>query len=260
MAYDDAKLISLIKANEVLYNRNHPLANTKHKKTIWQKLADEMGLSVERVNTRYRTLRDRFVRYKRSLITKGPDNNYDMAIMNRMEFLTPFIFIRSSGGKITWEGSEPNLCLSGEPIHSIDDSENESSAKYLLRERAKRRFNVDSSEDSSDTYMPNSKKTRRQAENLLQKTRMESTNAKRRDEQSFEDNADSNSNFDEDFYEAVQGFIQLCKSEERTQNKALQGFGQMIIATLSQMNTRKQSRAMSLVTEVVMEMKMEDDN
>lgn len=42
--YDDAKLIELLKANDVLYNRDHPLAKTEHKKVVWEEIAEEMGL------------------------------------------------------------------------------------------------------------------------------------------------------------------------------------------------------------------------
>lgn len=44
MPYDDFKLIKLLKANEVLYNKNHALANTNYKRRVWADIAQEMGL------------------------------------------------------------------------------------------------------------------------------------------------------------------------------------------------------------------------
>ncbi|XP_075152922.1 uncharacterized protein LOC142226680 [Haematobia irritans] len=256
MKYNDKKLIALLKVNNVLYNKHHPLANTKNKKIVWNKIADEMGLPVDRVIARYRTLRDRFVRYKRSLLTKGPDNNYDMAIMGRMEFLTPYIFIRTNGGKIVWEGSEPSLYPSGDPLHTMGETEDENSTKHNSQPQ-KRTINVSTSEDSNDTYGLEAK---RNNTNVGPSYSNDDSSQCQTIDYEY-DNGNKNTAMDEEFADAVRCFIQLCESEGRAKgNRALQGFGQMIIATLAEMNIRKQSKAIALVTEAVMEIKMEDNN
>lgn len=73
------------------------------------------------------------------------------------------------------------------------------------------------------------------------------------------DDIDYNEDSDDAFCDAVKSFVTLCQSGEKLkENKALHGFCQMIIATISEMSIPKQSKAMTLVTQAVMEMKMED--
>lgn len=71
---------------------------------------------------------------------------------------------------------------------------------------------------------------------------------------------DYNADLDAAFCDAVKCFMRICNGgDSKKENKALHGFGQMIIATISEMNIAKQAKVMSLVTEAVMQMKMEDD-
>lgn len=70
----------------------------------------------------------------------------------------------------------------------------------------------------------------------------------------------NNTDADDAFREALHCFKKLCKSrEERQENEALHGFGQMIIATIGGMSASKQTKAMMRVTELVMRIRMEDD-
>lgn len=62
------------------------------------------------------------------------------------------------------------------------------------------------------------------------------------------------------FYEAVNSFKQICKTQvECSENAALNGFVQMIIATIEGMSAAKQAKAMMRVTEVIMKIKIEKD-
>ncbi|XP_073822232.1 uncharacterized protein [Musca autumnalis] len=280
--YDDAKLLDLLKANDVLYNKSHPLAKSEHKKVVWEEIADEMGMPVDRVIKRYRALRDRFVRYKRSILTKGPENNYDHAIMEKMEFLTPFIFIKSNGGKITWEGSEVNLCISSEPYKmsvaastvddEISDEDNYSYNRRTRRSKRKQKANspFDSHDDEDVEYIPHAKNPKIKNEETTKTNKTirrppkqkfnESTVLNKTTKIESSDDIDYNEDSDDAFCDAVKSFTAICKTGDKLkENKALHGFCQMIIATISEMSIPKQSKAMTLVTQAVMEMKMEDE-
>lgn len=50
--------------------------------------------SADELIKRYRALRDRFVRYKRVEMLTGSENKYRSPIVDKMEFLTPHVFVK----------------------------------------------------------------------------------------------------------------------------------------------------------------------
>lgn len=71
----------------------------------------------------------------------------------------------------------------------------------------------------------------------------------------------NNTEADEAFREALGTFKKMCRArEERQENEALHGFGQMIMATIAGMSASKQTKAMMRVTELVMRIRMEEED
>lgn len=68
---------------------------------------------------------------------------------------------------------------------------------------------------------------------------------------------------DQIFSEAVESFKKFCKSkeekEERRESDPIYGFGKMVTATLKTMSETKQTKAMNMVTELLMEIKLEPE-
>ncbi|XP_013112525.2 uncharacterized protein LOC106090776 [Stomoxys calcitrans] len=243
---DDEKLMELVEANDIIYNKGHRYNHSfERKKRVWAKIAAEMDLPADELAKRYRTLRDRFVRYKRVEMLTGSENKYRPPIMDKMEFLTPHVFVKSSNGeKITWTLKEE------------DNSSNQiiSSAMTPEQEHEESDAFIEMAYSSPERTLYKSV-IKRKAPTYSTTTPMASCDSPAVTMPSNTDAAD------EAFHDALQSFKKLCKArEERQENEALHGFGQMIVATIAGMSSSKQTKAMMRVTELVMRIRMEEDD
>ncbi|XP_075152921.1 uncharacterized protein LOC142226679 [Haematobia irritans] len=244
---DDDRLMELVEANDILYNKAHRYNHSfERKKRVWNKIAAEMDHPVDDLIKRYRTLRDRFVRYKRVEMLTGSENKYHPPIMDKMEFLTPHVFVKSSNGeKITWtcredDSSSNQIITSGMTPEQQDHEESDTLIEMAY---------------SSPERQLYKSAIKRKAPEII------STPGGNYDGPTAMQPNNNMSAADEAFREALQSFKKLCKArEERQENEALHGFGQMIVATIAGMSPSKQTKAMMRVTELVMCIRMEDDD
>ncbi|XP_073822234.1 uncharacterized protein [Musca autumnalis] len=246
----DDKLLELVEANDIIYNKAHPYNHSyERKRRVWNKIAAEMGAPVDDLVKRYRVLRDRFVRYKRVEMLTGSENKYRSPIVDRMEFLTPHVFVKSSNGeKITWTAP------------AKEETNNASTSQVIVS-------SISPVPDEADTYieMPYSSSPERpnnpQTSGVKRKANNSTPMTSRDSPTNTHSNYNSNTEADEAFREALSTFKKMCKArEERQENEALHGFGQMIMATIAGMSASKQTKAMMRVTELVMRIRMEEED
>lgn len=70
----------------------------------------------------------------------------------------------------------------------------------------------------------------------------------------------TNAEVDRRFCEAVENLKKACvQNEARNVNPAVYAFGEMIVATICKMNSRNQIKVMQQVTDLVMRVKLEED-
>ncbi|XP_013112523.2 uncharacterized protein LOC106090774 [Stomoxys calcitrans] len=243
---DDEKLIELVEAHDVLYNRHHRFYKNQEKKNeAFEAIAAELGIPyVQFVVNRYRTLRDRFVRYKRLRGTEDGAKFY-LPVMEKMEFLSPNVFNRKNRSK---HNIKSGNSFDSDCSNSMDPLQFPTSKRYRASEQS---INISPVLTIEKSFQPSvsSKGHKRKAETL------EETTSKKA-------NIDNNTiNIDEEFREALTCFQKICKAKEENQkNEALEGFRHMIVSTIAQMSSSKQTKAMLCVTEAVMHLKMEDDD
>ncbi|XP_075152928.1 uncharacterized protein LOC142226687 [Haematobia irritans] len=231
----DERLIDLVEQNDVLYNKeNVCYQSLTIKKKVWANIAEQLESTEEQVIKRYRELRDRFVRSKRMELIRGEQSRKLNHIVTRMNFLTPHIFNKRSNAKVTWTGDVPVL------TPALERSQEESNY---------------SDTDSFDEY--SYEENCASADIIKEEPEIQTMS----ESEYLDDSAISTGSDTELFAEAFQSFNQLCKSlGEPTQNEgALNGFVQMIMATIEAMSPNKQIKAMMRVTEVVMKIKMEEE-
>ncbi|XP_075152924.1 uncharacterized protein LOC142226684 [Haematobia irritans] len=237
---DDEKLIELVEQHEIIYNRHHPSYKDHEKKNeAFEIIATELGIPyIQFVVNRYRTLRDRFVRYKR---LRGTEEGvkYYLPVMDKMEFLSPYVFNRKNRSKHV---RRPEF--NSEDSNSMDTMQFSSSV---------RNEDTEYSIKISPVVKSNTPRT------LPQYKRRANTQPEGIPYKKFA--LDPNDEIDREFREALTSFQTLCKAKEQAQtNEALEGFRKMIVSTIAQMSSAKQTRAMLAVTEAVMHIKMEGDN
>uniref|UniRef100_A0A1I8NVI3 MADF domain-containing protein n=1 Tax=Stomoxys calcitrans TaxID=35570 RepID=A0A1I8NVI3_STOCA len=224
---NDYKLVKLVEEHEVLYNRRHPHYKIMDKKEeAFVEIAAGLGITdVHLVINRYRTLRDRYARYKRIKETTGEIRFY-LPILDKMEFLGPHIFNKKKDRKT-------NSCDS-------DDSQDP--------------LHVEASETLDEAPSATQIERTEQAEGRGFKRKSEHAGGHKINKARFVKSAN-------ELNETINSFLMISQAKTEKQNSgALHGFRQMIITTIGQMDVTKQTKAMLGVTEAVMKIKMEDED
>uniref|UniRef100_A0A0K8SBQ4 MADF domain-containing protein n=1 Tax=Lygus hesperus TaxID=30085 RepID=A0A0K8SBQ4_LYGHE len=91
---DSGKLIHMVRAHPVLYDVNHSqYKDNENKNDIWNRISSELGIDIETTKTKWRNLRDSYVKYLKCTKMKGASlrkySRWPWAI--KMEFLKPFL-------------------------------------------------------------------------------------------------------------------------------------------------------------------------
>uniref|UniRef100_A0A034WN55 Transcription factor Adf-1 n=1 Tax=Bactrocera dorsalis TaxID=27457 RepID=A0A034WN55_BACDO len=275
---DNLKLIGLVKQHEYLFNKyDKDFRNVDKKKTTWQRIAREMGINESICIRRWLNLRDRFAREIRrmtALVNNDMTTTHIWVLYDDMEFLKPHIIPRAIR-------QIPNFGLKAFEENSSGDQET-----YIVEQDDTVDCNSVNTDPfqfkAADSLMSEHEMEHEEVEELLPNESHYSTSqsknqitgrsnelkesqpnsSKFANQQINEKPQHSQSDVEFEIKSALGMFKQVCGEIKTTRhrNPAVQGFGQMIVETISSMSDRKQALAMQKVTEIVMNIKMEEAN
>uniref|UniRef100_A0A0K8V279 MADF domain-containing protein n=1 Tax=Bactrocera latifrons TaxID=174628 RepID=A0A0K8V279_BACLA len=259
---DDSKLINLVKQHDCIYNKNNiDYKSISKKRAAWQRIACEMGvhgivyllninrkLKYSNINLiikseqdcvrRWTNFRERFAKEDRrvsALANNGTITTKVWPLYNELTFLRSHIVPRVNRQKwiFTAQGKEREMDYRAESSMDGQEDANEYECitePFQFKSSASILSETDTLEEEVEVFIPN------------------------------DTSQNSESNANRDLYDALKIIKQNYGSlRSRHQNPAVQGFGQMIVETISGMSERKQAIAMQRVTELVMNIKLEPE-
>ncbi|XP_017477898.1 PREDICTED: uncharacterized protein LOC108367721 [Rhagoletis zephyria] len=223
---DEERLIDLVRDNEVLYNKTCVGYRLPAKKlAAWAAISRELGATEEKCTKRWISLRERYTRELRKLDApsgSAPASQPTWHFSTNMAFLKPFIAPR------------PTRCT----INILDTSYGS-----MLSEQSPSSPLLFPLADENEEGYPE-----RYSGDPVASTPNISKKRKRRDQGD-----------DGEFSEVCQLFKEVQK-DRLAENKTLRSFGEMIVASIGETNERKQAKAIQIITNAVMTLKLEPDD
>ncbi|XP_050330987.1 transcription factor Adf-1-like [Bactrocera neohumeralis] len=249
---EDSKLVKLVKQYDCIYNKNNmDFKSISKKRAAWQRIAHEMGVHEQDCVRRWTNLRERFTKENRrvsALANNGMTTPNLWPLYNELTFLKSHIVPRVNRQKwiFTAEGKEPQMDYRAESSMNGQEDANEYECftePYQFKSSASILSETDTLEEEVEVFIPND--TSQSSPTFKPEIQNESYHTQ---------------NANRDLYAALKMIKQDYGSlRSRHQNPAVQGFGQMIMETISGMSERKQAIAMQRVTELVMNIKLEPE-
>ncbi|XP_065357884.1 uncharacterized protein LOC135952035 [Calliphora vicina] len=236
---DDEQLILLVQERSEIYDKYNPLYKfIDRKKDAWMEIAHKMETTEEDAIRRWTSLRDRFTREikKREKSSESdPNTSHIWPYYNMMEFLRPHISsrplrgMRSQGIRlppVKKHSPPPSPATSPQPLRTASTFDSRTASPMHCEEEFTQMF---------DDPLIDPSFLRKKCKN-------------------------PNPDVDKSFCEAVETLKKTCAvNEARNANPAVHAFGEMIVSTICSMNSRNQIKAMHQVTDMVMRIKMEED-
>uniref|UniRef100_A0A034VQY2 Transcription factor Adf-1 n=1 Tax=Bactrocera dorsalis TaxID=27457 RepID=A0A034VQY2_BACDO len=240
---DDSKLIKLVKQHECIYNKNNmDFKCISKKRDAWQRIAREMGVHEQDCVRRWTNFRERFAKENRrvsALANNGMTPPNLWPLYNELTFLKSHIVRRANRQKwiFTAEGKERQMDYRAES--SMDEQEDANEYECITQP-----FQFKSS-----TSILSETDTLEEVEVFIPNDASQSSPTLKSEIHNESYHTHPNNNMKQNY-----GSLR-----SRHQNPAVQGFGQMIVETISGMSERKQAIAMLRVTELVMNIKLEPE-
>ncbi|XP_036221788.1 transcription factor Adf-1 [Bactrocera oleae] len=272
---DNVKLIRLVKQHEYLYNKyNKDFKNLDRKKITWQRIAREMGINESECIRRWTNLRDKYTRESRrmtALVNNDMTTSQIWPLFDDMDFLRPHIVPRSIRQTVNFGLKAFEESSNGDQETYIVEQDDTVDCKYVNTES----FEFKGSEspisehemehEEVEAFLP----TETHSSTLQSKNQIIGQTNELKDPHTispkfaFQQIKGKKRHYQPDveneISSALEMFKQVCGEIKTThRNPAVQGFGQMIVETISSMSERKQAFAMQKVTEIVMNIKMEE--
>ncbi|KAI8125442.1 hypothetical protein FF38_14397 [Lucilia cuprina] len=231
---DDEKLIFLVQEKNEIWNKYNPLYKSiDRKKEAWIEIAHEMESTEEETIRRWTSLRDRFTREikKREQSSESDTNIHVWPYFEMMEFLRPHIASRPLRGR-------------GQSIRMSS----------LFKKRSPPPSPTQPLSTESRSVSPTASPVNcEEFTQIFDDPLIEPPLLRKKLKK-------SNSDVDKSFCEAVETLKKACElNEARHANPAVHAFGEMIVSTICSMNSRNQIKAMQQVTDMVMRIKLEED-
>ncbi|XP_036342153.1 transcription factor Adf-1-like [Rhagoletis pomonella] len=230
---DDERLVDLVRANDAIYNkRSLSYRFPEKKKAAWAGVAQELGATEDQCTRRWQSLRERYSRELKRL--DAPSGSAaalteTWPLFESMGFLKEFVKPRATRCTTNILSEFPT----SPPSPTLSSS-------FSLTETLMFTGSPDAVEATFST------------EELAREQPTPTTSQKKRKRQE--------SDADGEFREACQLYKDMCK--ERVAQKGSQtirAFGQMIGSTVSEMSEAKQVKAIQVVTNTIVTIKLEPE-
>uniref|UniRef100_A0A0A1WR09 Transcription factor Adf-1 n=2 Tax=Zeugodacus cucurbitae TaxID=28588 RepID=A0A0A1WR09_ZEUCU len=277
MNMDNVKLISLVKQHEYLYSKyDKDFKNLEKKKITWQRIGREMGTNESHCIRRWTNLRDKYTRESRrttALINNDMTTTKIWHLFDDMDFLRPHIIPRGIRPEVNFglksfeeasNGDEERYIVARDDTADCEyvntepfqftGSQSPMSEQQMEHEDVEMFLPTDTLSSTPQSNNQSTSKTNKlhDTDVNLSKSAIQKKNNRKRYFHSDAEAAPSS---------VLKMFKQICSEiKTRHRNPAVQGFGQMIVETISSMCERKQALAMQKVTEIVMNIKMEESD
>ncbi|XP_017487525.1 PREDICTED: uncharacterized protein LOC108380809 [Rhagoletis zephyria] len=218
---DDEKLIDLVRSKEILYNKTMTGYRLSDRKVAaWTEIARELGKTGDQCNKRWISLHERYSRELRKMDAPSGSGATTQVYWPLMDSLS---FLKP------FVKPRPTRCT----FNVLEESSSSlpSPGSLILFPIEEEFLDVPAGDPVASTPQSSTK---------LPRKRHRTNDA------------------DDEFKEVCQMYKEVHK-DRQNENKAVRAFGEMIIATISEMSDTKQTKAMQIITNTVMELKLEPD-
>lgn len=274
---DNLKLIRLVQQHEYLYSKyNKDFKNLDKKKTTWQRIAREMGMNESDCIRRWTNLRDKYTRESRrmtALVNNDMTTSQIWPLYDDMDFLRPHIVPRIIRQTVNFGLKAFEETSNGDQESYIVEQDDTVDCEYVNTEPLQFKGSEspmtkqEMEHEDVEAFLPNEtlSSTPQSKNQIAGKANEQKASHANSSKSAIQQINNRKRHYQPDvetkICSALEMFKQICgEIKTHHQNPALQGFGQMIVETISGMSERKQAIAMQRVTELVMNIKLDPES